>query len=134
MSGRTVITTRARPGRTSTSRMPKACEARSRPNSARADRSATCCASCPPALLMSVCPRRNSSSGEPGRALLAEGSHALGVVGGASELGLIVALDIELRRERVPPALVDRLLGARQSPRRSARKLRRQPLDHATEL
>src|SRR5579863_10533657 len=76
----------------------------------------------------------NSATGEARRPLGAEGGDAFGVIRAATELPLIVALDVELLLECAAEALVDGLLGAGQAPGRCARKMRGERLDSGRKL
>src|SRR6266481_2634884 len=97
MSARTVMATRAHPGRTPVMRMPSACEARSGSTASGGT------------------PMARSATREVRRALLGEGRDPFGVIHAVTELALVVALDIQLLRQRAAQTLVDRLLGVRQS-------------------
>src|ERR1700724_3501546 len=133
MSARTVMATRAHPGRTPVIRMPSACEARSRSNSPAAARSARRCAP----LTVSggtAMARGPSASSEARCALFGEGCDPFGVIHAVAELALVVALDIQLLRQRATQPLVDRLLGSRQPAGRCGGELPRQILDHGSEV
>src|SRR5579862_6250322 len=134
MSGRTRITTVAAPGRTSVRRMPSACEARSQRNSSAAASSARRCGSAGVAGGSCMMSFLNSASGELRRALRGERRHALGVVSAVTEFALVVALHVQLLRQRAAEALVDRLLGARQSAGRCRRKVARELIDGRGQL
>src|SRR6266404_2287758 len=131
MSARTVMTTRAHPGRTPVMRMPSACEARSSSNSRAAARSAR---RCPASTASGGTPMARSATREARRALLGEGCDPFRVIHAVTELALVVALDIQLLRQRAAQTLVDRLLGVRQSAGRCGGELPRQTLDHRSEL
>src|SRR5256714_2146649 len=130
MSARTVMTTRAHPGRTPVIRMPSACEARSRSNRAAAARSARRCAPLPVSGGTSMA----LASREARRALFREGGDPFGVIHAVAELALVVALDIQLLRQRASQSLVDRLLGSREPAGRCGGELPGQILDHGGEL
>src|SRR6266853_1183497 len=131
MSARTVMATRAHPGRTPVMRMPSACEARSRSNSPAAARSARRCAG---STASGGTPMARSATREARRALLGEGRDPFGVIHAVTELALVVALDIQLLRQRATQPLVNRLLGARQSAGRCGGELPRQTLHYRSEL
>src|SRR6202047_5008424 len=133
MSARTVMTTRAQPGRTPVIRMPRACEARSRSNRAAAARSARRCA---PLTVSGGTPmaRGPSAASEARRALLGEGRDPFGVIDAVAELALVVALDVQLLRQRTSQPLVNRLLGSREPAGRGDGQLPRQTLDHGGEF
>src|SRR5215469_14542931 len=78
--------------------------------------------------------RSRSAAREARRALLAEGGDPLGVVRTAPQLALIVALDVQLLRQRAVPGFVDRLLGAGQPAGGRRSKLPRQAVDRAGQL
>src|SRR6267142_3015781 len=131
MSTRTVMATRAQPGRTPVMRMPSPWEARSRANSPAAARSARRCASLPGSDAEPMAP---SVSAEARRALLGEGCHPFRVVRAVAELALVVALDIQLLRQRTAQPLVNGLLGSRESAGRRGGELPRQILDRGNEF
>src|SRR5262245_32721007 len=64
-------------------------------------------------------PPRSSAAaaGERRRALLDEGAHALGIVGGEACLALRLALEVELAVEIVAPGLLQHALGEREPDR-----------------
>src|SRR5579862_3219191 len=124
MSSRTVMVSRAQPGRTPMIRMPSACEARSRSNIASATRVARAPA---PSSIMNAPlsrPAGNSATRESRRPLGTEGGDAFGIIRAPTELDLIVALHVELLLECATEALVDGLLGAGQAPGRCAGEMR----------
>src|SRR3977135_675851 len=125
MSARTFMATRAQPGGTRVSRRPSPWEARSRANSPAAARSARRCASLPGSDAEPMAP---SVSAEARRALRGEGCPPFRVVRAVAELALVVALDIQLLRQRTAQPLVNGLLGSREPAGRRGGKLPRQIL------
>src|SRR4051812_45659868 len=101
MSRRTTIAPRAVPGPTASMAIPSAWAAKSRAYIASLTRAATASASA------SATP---SAPREAGRGLLEEGGDALLVVAAPPGRALQVALEVELRVERVARARVDRPL------------------------
>src|SRR5262249_1781082 len=77
---------------------------------------------------------RISTTGKARRALLAESGYALGVVGAAAELALVIAPDVELFQQGPVQAFVNRLLGAGESTGRRGRELQCQAFHHRREL
>ena len=73
----------------------------------------------------------SSAAAEARRPLGGERRDALSVVGGAPELALVIALDVELLGECAPKALVDGLLGARDAARGRGGEVPRQVVDEA---
>src|ERR1700679_4244444 len=81
-----------------------------------------------------ACTASASAPRKARRPLLDEGSHALGVVGGFSQLPLGIALDVELLGERALPAAANGGLGPGQSAGGCLRQLPRQRIDRAREF
>src|SRR5256884_5524632 len=142
MSARTVIATRAQPARMPVIRMPSVCEARSRAKSAAGGCSARRCAASAASAgsfisVASHCAassRRTSAPGEARRALFGERRDPFRIVGAVPELALVVALHVQLLRERAAPALVDGLPGAREGAGRCGGELSRQSVHDFGEL
>src|SRR5258708_39034218 len=67
-------------------------------------------------------------------ALFREGRNALFVVRGATQLALVVSLDIDLLSERAAPAFIERLLGKGDSARGCRGQLPSQAIDDSSEF
>src|SRR5437773_7228538 len=113
-------------------RMPIAGDARSSANILSATRSASVCASS--AASGGWCSAMPLFSREARRALGRECIDAFAIVGAAPKLALGVALEIELRLERVARRSIDHLLGRGEPARRRCGKMLQQHLDLAREI
>src|SRR5581483_475055 len=77
---------------------------------------------------------RTSAASEARHALFHERRHTFGVIGGVAELLLVIALDIELLRERMAPAFEHGLPRPREPARRGGGELPGERVDLGCEL